>query len=105
MKKLSIRIGPALRRRLEGLSEESGQPVSTLAREAIEDGLTSDAGNARQLVRLAKELRSLQIIGLASLFSMPGLAGKEFKDVASKAADIADHYKAIVSAGEVEEDE
>jgi len=101
MKRLSIRVGPALMRQIEGLAEEQARPISTIAREAIEDGLTNDVGQSRQLVRLLEEVRSLQIVALASLFTMPGLAGKEFKDVAAKAKDIASHYQSVVAAGEV----
>ena len=104
MKRLSIRVGPALARRIEGLAEESGQPVSCIAREAIEDGLSNEAGQARQVIRILQEVRSLQIVGLASLFSMPGMTGKEFKDVAAKAKEIAGHYQAVVAAGEVEDE-
>jgi len=104
MKRLTIRIGPALHRRIEGLAEEQSRPVSTIARECIEDGLTGDTGQTRQLVRVLEEVRSLQIVTLASLFSLPSMSGKEFKDVAAKAGDIANHYKAIVQAGEVDDE-
>jgi len=104
MKRLTIRIGPALLRQLEGLAEDQSQPVSAVAREAIEDGLTNDSGRMRELVRLLEEVRSLQIVSLASLFSMPGLSGREFSDVAGKAKDIAQNYRVVVAAGEVDDE-